>query len=482
MRGSILVTFDELVNDRGIDNWSIEVGPGTNQLRDVHFTDCNNLYSTFMFVGNVVTFVVNHSLDTDANVTVKRIDYTTDDEGGDNGIKEVNITPVIQTFVFSQKITIANFTGSTVPSAYNFKYVIDARTVPAPTPTPTPTPTPIPLDGQYILVGSQTPDRQNEKLLLSSNFGSSFSDISPAGISASLVSFDMTQNGSTIVAAYKDLLGPEDPLYLVRSTDYGSSWSSLTSAGLRKWRGVSISSDGTYIGGFETSGSYYISNNSGSTFTTVGPVHYYVENFIPQNGYPQFAIISPEFNQTEYPQKLSTSGSTFTDVTIVPAGQYADYKTSNNTANQILAQNYRTLGDDLDSKLYVSNNSGTTFTHVFTGSTNWINMNVDVDAVAGSNMIVGYKPTIGVSQIVYSNNSGNTWATSSISFTRNGDFTDIANSISGKYVYAPFKPSSYPIVDGNEIYYSTDNGLTFSNKITVTGITGFYINAIKTNK
>jgi hypothetical protein len=480
MRGSILVTFDEFVKDRDFDSWQISVTPGANSQRDHQYTDCTNLYSTYVFTGNTVNFTVTHDIGFLTNITIKRIDYTTDDEGGDNGIKEVNITPVI---LLQPTALIATFTASTVPSAYNFKYVISATTVPGPTPTPTPSPTPIPLDGQYILVGSQTPDRQNEKLLLSSNFGSSFSNISPPGISASLVSFDMTQNGSTIVAAYKDLLGPEDPLYLVRSTDYGSSWSSLTSAGLRKWKGVSISSDGTYIGAFEGSGSYYISNNSGSTFTTVGPVHYYVENFIPQNGYPQFAIIQPEFNQTEYPQKLSTSGSTFTDVTIVPAGEYADYKTSNNTANQILAQNYRTIGDDLDSKLYVSNNSGTTFTHVFTGSTNWIEMNVDLDTIAGSNMAVSYKPTItAVSQIVYSNNSGNTWATSSVSFTKNGSFTDIANSISGKYVYAPFLPSSYPIVDGNEIYYSTDSGTTFNNKITVTGITGFYINAIKTNK
>jgi len=473
MRGSVLVTFDEYIKNRGIDSYSVSI----NVVRDVQFTDCTNLYSTYMYVGDVVTFTVSHSSDVQADITIKRIDYTTDDEGGDNGIKEVVISPVITKL--GTTVTRAVFTGSTVPSAYNFKYLIETNTVPLPTPTP------VPYDGQYILVGSQTPDRTNEKMFLSTNYGSSFSDISPAGISASLVSFDMTENGSTIVAAYKDLLGPETPLYLVRSTDYGSSWSSLTSAGLRKWQGVTISSNGAYIGGFETSGSYYISNNSGSTFTTVGPINYYKESFIPQNGYPQFAVIDSDnygFNQVDYPQKLSTSGGTFTNITAVPSGSYVDYKTSNNTANQILAQNYRTIGDDLNSKLYVSNNSGTTFTQVFTGSTNWIEMNVDVDTTVGSNMAVSYKPSIGVSRVVYSNNSGNTWATSSISFTTNGSFTDIANSLTGKYVYTPFLPSSYPTGAGNEIYYSTDNGSTFSNKITVSAITGSYISLIKTNK
>lgn len=128
MRGSVLVTFDELVKDRGIDNYRIDIGP---ILRDVHFTNSNKLYSTFIFTGDTVTFTVFHSTDLIGDITIKRIDYTTDDEGGDNGIKEVNVIP---TFQFFDDRTIATFTGSTVPSAYNFKYVIEANTIiPEPT-------------------------------------------------------------------------------------------------------------------------------------------------------------------------------------------------------------------------------------------------------------------------------------------------------------------------------------------------------------
>jgi uncharacterized delta-60 repeat protein len=130
MRGSILVTFDELNNDRGVDTWQLEVTPGANTLRDIHSTDCDNLYSTYVFTGNVVNFVVSHDRNIDADINVKRIDYTTDDEGGDNGIKEVIINPVIQVFTGSTTTaTLATFTGSTVPSAYNFKYVIEAATL-----------------------------------------------------------------------------------------------------------------------------------------------------------------------------------------------------------------------------------------------------------------------------------------------------------------------------------------------------------------
>jgi uncharacterized delta-60 repeat protein len=125
MRGSILVTFDELVNDRGIDNYQLTVGTGSDTLRDVHFTDSNKLYSTYVFTGDSVTFTVFHSTDLLGDITIKRIDYTTDDEGGDYGIKEVIISP---TLIFASSSTAATFTGSTVPSAYNFKYLIEATT------------------------------------------------------------------------------------------------------------------------------------------------------------------------------------------------------------------------------------------------------------------------------------------------------------------------------------------------------------------
>jgi uncharacterized delta-60 repeat protein len=125
MRGSILVTFDELIDDRGVDNWQLEIGPGTDQLRNVHFTDCNNLYSTFVFTGNTVTFAIVHTDEFRGSVDITRIDYTTDDEGGDLGIKETIITPTITS---GTTFYVASFTASTVVSAYNFKYVINAST------------------------------------------------------------------------------------------------------------------------------------------------------------------------------------------------------------------------------------------------------------------------------------------------------------------------------------------------------------------
>jgi hypothetical protein len=158
MRGSILVTFDELINNRGIDNFLVFVN---GVLRDRHFTDTNNLYSTYVNVGDVVSFHVQY-FNVVPIVSIIRKDYTTDDEDGDRGIKEVLITPTI---IQGTNATIFQFTVSTVISAYDYKYLIDASTlVPTPTPTPTftptptptitPTPTPTPTDGCIYPQGS----------------------------------------------------------------------------------------------------------------------------------------------------------------------------------------------------------------------------------------------------------------------------------------------------------------------------------------
>ena len=140
MRGSVLVTFDEFVNDRGADLFTVNVN---STARYQHTTDSDNLYTTYVNLGDVVRFSINYSPSSLAKVvTVKRIDYTTDDEGGDKGVKETQINPTIVTD--SSGLFTIEFTCSTIASAYSYRYVINAETFVTPTPTPTPTMTPTP--------------------------------------------------------------------------------------------------------------------------------------------------------------------------------------------------------------------------------------------------------------------------------------------------------------------------------------------------
>lgn len=115
MTGSLLITFNgnyPQYNQRGFE---VTVN---GEVRYVHYYSSNNLYTTYLNVGDVVT-INNFNTEFTESFDVTRKDYTTDDEGGDRGIKETFITGVTGT---NQTVT---FTASTRADAYDFYYVID---------------------------------------------------------------------------------------------------------------------------------------------------------------------------------------------------------------------------------------------------------------------------------------------------------------------------------------------------------------------
>ena len=119
MRGSLIMSFDELVPDRGIDNYTVVVN---NQDRDVHFTEIDSLYSTNLNLGDVVTITIQKDItsSTASSISVSRRDYTTDDQGGDMGIKQTYIGGASSTGTTSY-----TFTATTMADAYSFAYVIN---------------------------------------------------------------------------------------------------------------------------------------------------------------------------------------------------------------------------------------------------------------------------------------------------------------------------------------------------------------------
>jgi hypothetical protein len=473
MRGSVLVTFDELVNDRGIDNYQLEIGPGTNQLRDVHFTDCTNLYSTYMFVGNIVTFSVIHSLDTDADITIKRFDYTTDDENGDNGIKEVNITPVIQTFVFSEKITIATFTGSTVPSAYNFKYVIDARTriagptptpttTPSPTLTPTPTPTPTPVnEGRYLMTETDNFFQSSfgaipvitKVVRNSSDRGVTFTTIS--GITSpsengEIYSPNMFISSGGTFQYFTDNSIANISLnkggYLFRSTNTGTSFSPVTnfvSGDTRStnWTSIDGSQNGKYLALTKSYDGYsplFYSTDSGSTFTFVSnSVNEWKKVVVPNNNLlPIYANIPNKL------YRLDSLSGPFIELTgltssLVPYPM-DDFAVSENGQVIYVTQTYNVSGSTIYGGLFKSTNSGNTFTKILSPDNpvinfQWIGPVISMSA-DGADIIIESKSSVGTSKVIYSIDSGTTW----------NNYTDgalipyeqyFSVSDSGQYVY-----------------------------------------------
>jgi len=143
-RGSILMTLDEVnVNPLGINNIEVSVN---NASRKFIYNDINNLYSTYVYVGDVMTFsLVNLDLlpATTSNVSlnITRRDYTTDATGGNAGIIDTFITGVTSSSVTGSTIDIV-ITATTAPNSYNFEYLIESLITNIPTPTPTTSITP----------------------------------------------------------------------------------------------------------------------------------------------------------------------------------------------------------------------------------------------------------------------------------------------------------------------------------------------------
>lgn len=120
MRGSILITFDETLNNRGS---SFAVVTVNSQVRKIVPNDTTNQYTTFVEVGDVVNIQItpnNVFGDAVKQITVNRLDYTTDDTGGDFGIKNTLVSTVSGTTLYLN----TTFTATTRPDAYNFHYVV----------------------------------------------------------------------------------------------------------------------------------------------------------------------------------------------------------------------------------------------------------------------------------------------------------------------------------------------------------------------
>jgi hypothetical protein len=124
------VTFDNPNNDANA-YYTVTVN---SDLRNQEYYDSNSLFTTYLYVGDVVT-VTLYGGEITQYFDLTRIDFTTDAVYDDNGINTVNITNVSG----SGSIT---FTATTVNTSYNFEYHLGMGTLIPPTPTPTPSITP----------------------------------------------------------------------------------------------------------------------------------------------------------------------------------------------------------------------------------------------------------------------------------------------------------------------------------------------------
>jgi hypothetical protein len=158
-KGSLIITYDEIVNGPGGDNFEIYVN---DVLRDRIWLDVDGFYSTHLVLNDVVKLRFpgpQQSL----SIDISRKNYTTDDNN-DNGLTYTYIDTINQFLTTDFEYS---FTATTTNNSYNFEYLIGTSTLQV-------TPTPLPLDfckgfnGDVIDIAVQ-PDG---KIIVTGTFGS----------------------------------------------------------------------------------------------------------------------------------------------------------------------------------------------------------------------------------------------------------------------------------------------------------------------
>ena len=469
MRGSVIVTYDERVDGLGGSFFNVIVN-GISRNR--HFTDTTNLYTTDLNLGNTLQICFDGlTPNNDLSYDVYRRDYTTDDTDGNNGIIDILLTG--QTFITFTGVTfcLPTLTATTRPDAYDFEYRINmvisppgpiVTPTPTPTPTATPTPTPTPtstptptatptptpvVDGLYVLAIAGTTTANNQ-LFLSSNSGTTFSQILSgeewidAAISNSGQYMAVVGYNTTTYSTFTLL----NTIYFKVSNNFGATWTTptFTQPGRSVLLSVDISSSGKYqvvgLGGSGNGRMIMYSNDYGATFTN-SPISSFgnpqnsftavavgdTDGIYYEGGYPVFyarATSGGALPRLFWIQNPSDAGSGIDDA-IIPASDWSGLAMSSN--GLVLTAVASRTGFTPANLIATSTNLSGSFTTI-TGIT------LNNSRVAMSS--TGQYQLINVNNgyLYISTNSGTTFNQITSAGIRN--WTDVAVSSSGSVMYA----------------------------------------------
>ena len=132
--GSLIINYNEINGDP-----TSKVEAFVNSAsRDLIYSVSDNLYTSYIYSGDSVTLRLTTTSNF-ADISVIRRDYTTDDQGGDIGIRDTNISFTTTTIAGGYEYS---FNVTKVPTDYNFEYRVNMSVQNPVTPTPTPTITP----------------------------------------------------------------------------------------------------------------------------------------------------------------------------------------------------------------------------------------------------------------------------------------------------------------------------------------------------
>ena len=311
--------------------------------------------------------------------------------------------------------------------------------------------------GQYTTIANQGYYAGQGNLLLSSNYGASFTDTGVRDPAAVWQNIALNQTGNVQVAVSQNRSGFGN---IFMSYNSGGSWSNVASQRIRYgWQTVSISSTGQYITAIAATfannvrGNILISSNSGSTFTQPSgnpQIYNYIE---PVNGFLNLGI--SDFNKTV---AVSSSGQYQTALGLALSSEMTG------TANIWISSNYGLNWRDTGAKAPFLDGLVSVFTSI---TMNGSGQNQIATYMTG-NIITGLRSQVSGNALV-SSDYGNTWSTTldyrvpSVSSSGNvyyGGVTKVQSSLNGQYVFGINK---YQDICGNTYTNTTSSAFGVGN-------------------
>lgn len=440
VRGSVLMVFDEYRKDHGTTNWDILVNGTSVTLEDARkreFTDAQELYSTFIYTGDTFSVAINDLLSTESvDITIRRRDYTTDDEGGDMGITDTYITGA--TFTGPGTKGLYTIPVTKKPISYNFEYIVDAYIFPS----------------------------------YSSYYASYYQCVMEE---CQLISTGNTITNSrplTVGGFYNDLSGTTG--YVIGIDSYIGNVSGYTPFNLTGETGTNCSSfcppfdyEGMFIlANFESKEK--LSNDYAMTFNNITGITTYNGNLVTSDG---GAISSKGTNITfaNVAQSLDNNGGGYlynsndggeTWELIYNLGNSKDWKGMDCSPYG----QYFALGRDFG-PLYYSIDSGSTWSFISNSNKDWVKPALPDDAPFPFYAITKDKLYKIEDLETITQMTGYTGTTLSVQ----NDTTDISVSQSRNYMLVATETPDNPTVGGG-VYLSTNSGATFTNIYTDYGL------------
>lgn len=280
------------------------------------------------------------------------------------------------------------------------------------------------LTGQYMLIGTWG----SIGCYLSTNYGYSFTQISTASVPTVGLYYcsAISANGQYIIVGNSG--AALNVIYL--STNYGTSFSSITMPATVTFQCATISSTGQYMLVGSNSASCYISSNYGAagSWTTIPtssiPASFISIQSVAVSSTGQYMLVAPA-NTSYTPLYLSTNtGSTWIPVAIPNTKGWWQCGMSS-TGQYMIVTGYNGAGYSFISSDYGSNWSMTPIPY----ASNYVNCAI---SSSGQYMFVGN----GLNGTYFSSNYGSTWSIIP-SVPGNTNFRYCCMSGSGQYIMSP---------------------------------------------